>query len=105
MAKTTKDFNLEMVKNGKAIQTKLGNPVKFICITNDGKLLVKVNHRSRVGGFSNKYVAPMLEGTVEKYLLNGKKYNGTTTEFDLEMVDAYIVMPARNEKGQFIKKN
>lgn len=104
MAKTN-NFNLEMVKNGKAIQTKLGNPVKFITITNDGKLLVKVSHRTRVGGFSNKYLAPVFEGSVEKYNLNGKKYNGTDSAYDLEMVDSYNVGPARNAKGQFVKKN
>ena len=88
MAKT-KNFNLEMARNGKAIQTKLGNPVKFICITNDGKLLVSVKHRSRIAGFSNKTVAPVWEASAEKYNLDGKKYSGTKTDFDLEMVNPY----------------
>lgn len=38
--KTTKEFNLEMFKNGAKAQTKLGNPVRFITITNNGKILV-----------------------------------------------------------------
>ena len=38
--KTTKEFNLEMFKNGAKAQTKLGNPVRFIAIANNGKLIV-----------------------------------------------------------------
>ena len=40
MKTTNNYFNLNEFKAGKTATTKLGNPVKFICITNDGKLLV-----------------------------------------------------------------
>lgn len=102
---TTKNFNLEMVKNGAAIQTKLGNPAKFICITRDNKLFVKIYHRSRIVGFSTKYLAGgNSEGTTYKYNLDGKKYSGTTTtDMDLEMVESYKVGPARDAKGRFTK--
>ena len=91
------EFNLNEFKNGKEVVTKLGNPVKFITMTGD-KILVKVYHRNRIIGFSQKVVAPMLDGTVEKYNLDGRKYRGTDTEFDLVMKNR-----PRNEKGQFIK--
>ena len=68
--------------------------------TADGKLLVKVNHRSRIVGFSSKAVAPVFEGSVEKYNLDGRKYRGTETEFDLVME---APKRPRNEKGQFVK--
>jgi hypothetical protein len=35
----TNKFNFEMFKNGKAAQTKLGNPVKFGCLTGDKMLI------------------------------------------------------------------
>lgn len=92
-------FNLNEFKNGKKATTKLGNPVKFITMTGD-KILVKVYHRSRIVGFSVKSIAPMLDGTVEKYNLDGRKYRGTDTEFDLIME---APSRPRNEKGQFIK--
>ena len=97
---TNRYFNLNEFKSGKTATTKLGNPVKFICVTNDGKLLVKVNHRNQVVGFSSKTVVPVLEGTVEKYNLDGRTYRGTDTEFDL-MMEA--PKRPRNAKGQFIK--
>ena len=92
-------FNLNEFKNGKKATTKLGNPVKFITITGD-KILVKVYHRSRIIGFSEKSIAPMLDGTVEKYNLDGKKYRGTDTEFDLIMDSP---SRPRDSKGRFIK--
>jgi len=98
--KTNNYFNLNEFKAGKVATTKLGNPAKFICVTADGKLLVKVNHRSRVIGFSSKAVAPVYEGSVEKYNLDGRKYRGTETEFDLVME---APKRPRNEKGQFVK--
>lgn len=97
--KTNNYFNLNEFKAGKTATTKLGNPVKFICITGD-KILVKVSHRSRIIGFSTKSIAPMVEGTVEKYNLDGRKYRGTDTEFDLVME---APKRPRNEKGQFVK--
>jgi hypothetical protein len=98
--KTNNYFNLNEFKAGKTATTKLGNPVKFICVTADGKLLVKVNHRSRIIGFSSKAVAPVFEGSVEKYNLDGRKYRGGETEFDLVME---APKRQRNEKGQFVK--
>ena len=92
-------FNLNEFKNGKKATTKLGNPVKFITMTGD-KILVKVYHRNRIIGFSEKSIAPMLDGTVEKYNLDGRKYRNTDTEFDLVMETP---SRPRNEKGQFIK--
>jgi len=106
MAKTN-SFNLEMFKNGKAAQTKLGNPVKFICITNDGKLFVRVYHRNRIIGFSTKNIAPAdNNGTTYKYNLNGTKYAGSHSEMDLEMVDSYEVGGKNRDPktGRFIKK-
>ena len=106
MAKTN-SFNLEMFKNGKAAQTKLGNPVKFICITNDGKLFIRVYHRTRIVGFSTKYEAAAdHDGTTYKYNIDGTKYNNTPSDMDLEMVDSYEVGgPNRDPKtGRFIKK-
>ena len=100
MKTTNNYFNLNEFKAGKTATTKLGNPVKFICVTNDGKLLVKVNHRSRIVGFSTKAVAPAMEGSVEKYNLDGRKYRGTETEFDLVME---APKRPRNAKGQFVK--
>ena len=100
----TKEFNLEMAKNGAAIQTKLGNPVKFNCITNDNKLFVTVFKRSRIVGGDHKAIAPSFGGTQDKYCLNGRKYAGTTTMFDLEMVEPYNVGQPRDAKGRFIKK-
>ena len=102
----TNTFNLEMFMNGKAAQTKLGNPVKFICLTGD-KMLINVFHRSRVVGNFEKVVAPVFGGSHEKYNLNGKKYKGADTMYDLEMAESYTVGgPARDPKtGRFIKKN
>ena len=99
----TNKFNFEMFKNGKAAQTKLGNPVKFVCLTGD-KMLITVYHRSRVSGNFEKVVVPVFGGTNEKYTLNGKKYAGVDTMYDLEMVESYNVGPARDAKGRFIKK-
>ena len=76
--KTTKEFNLEMFKNGAKAQTKLGNPVRFITISNNGKLIVAVQPRWRME-------------EPAKYNLDGKKYTGTDTMYDLEMVEPYKV--------------
>jgi hypothetical protein len=100
--KTPRYFNLNEFKNGKTATTMLGNPVKFICMTGD-KILIKVYHRSRVGGFSQKYVAPEFEGTVEKYNLDGRKYRGTDTWYDLTMEAPKTTRP-RDAKGRFTKK-
>lgn len=86
----TKEFNFELFKSGKLAQTKLGNPVKFICITGD-KMLINIKHRYNIIGGSTKILAPSLSGRNEKYNLNGKKYNGYNSEYDLEMVDFYEV--------------
>ena len=86
----TNNFNLEMFKNGAKAQTKLGNPVKFVCLTGN-KMLITVYHRSRVIGSFDKVVVPAMGGSNEKYNLNGKKYNGTDTMYDLEMVEPYNV--------------
>lgn len=69
----TNTFNLEQFKNGAKAQTKLGNPVRFISIANNGKMIVVVNPRFG------------MEEAVQ-YNLDGKKYKGTDTMYDLEMV-------------------
>lgn len=92
-------FNLNEFKNGKKATTKLGNPVKFITMTGD-KILVKVYHRNRIVGFSEKAIAPMMDGTVEKYHADGHKYRNTDTEFDLVMESP---SRPRDSKGRFIK--
>ena len=97
--KTNNYFNLNAFKAGKTATTKLGNPVKFITITGD-KILVKVYHRNRIVGFSTKAIAPVMDGSVEKYNFDGRKYRGTDTEFDLVME---APKRPRNEKGQFVK--
>jgi hypothetical protein len=74
----TKEFNLEMFKNGAKAKTKLGNPARFITVANNGKLIVAVIPRWKA------------EESVQ-YNLNGKKYNGTDTMYDLEMVEPYKV--------------
>lgn len=96
----TNYFNLNDFKAGKTATTKLGNPVKFITMLNDGRILVKVYHRTRVIGSFSKTIVPELDGTVERYQSDGKKYRGTTTEFDLIMD---VPSRPRNAKGQFIK--
>lgn len=101
MNKTTNYFNLTEFKNGKKATTKLGNPVKFITMTGD-KILVKVYHRNRIIGFSEKAIAPMLDGTVEKYNVDGRKYRGTNTEYDLVMESPKNTRP-RDAKGRFVK--
>lgn len=102
--KTTKEFNFEMFKNGAPAQTKLGNPVKFVTMTN-GKMLICVYHRYNVVGNFEKHVAPCLDGRHEKYNINGKKYNGTDTVWDLEMTTPYVVTPKRDARGRFVKSN
>ena len=74
----TKKFNLEMFKNGAKVQTKLGNPVKFITIAHNGKLVVSVRPRAGMD-------------EVVQYNIDGKKYTGTSTMYDLEMVEPYKV--------------
>ena len=70
----TNTFNLEMFKNGAKAQTKLGNPVRFITIANNGKIIVAIKPRWRME-------------EVAQYNLDGRKYAGTDTMYDLEMVD------------------
>ena len=70
----TNTFNLEKFKNGAKVQTKLGNPVRFITIANNGKIIVAIKPRWRME-------------EVAQYNLDGRKYAGTDTMYDLEMVD------------------
>ena len=70
----TNTFNLEKFKNGAKAQTKLGNPVRFITIANNGKIIVVIKPRWRME-------------EVAQYNLDGRKYAGTDTMYDLEMVD------------------
>ena len=65
-------FNLEQFKNGAKVQTKLGNPVRFITVSNTGKLIVAVKPRWK-------------QEEQATYKLDGKKYKGTTTAYDLVM--------------------
>jgi len=75
----TKKFNLEMFKNGAKAQTKLGNPARFLSISVRGELIVAVLPRWSA------------EEAV-KYQLDGKKYKGTDTMYDLEMVEPYEIV-------------
>ena len=70
----TNTFNLEKFKNGAKAQTKLGNPVRFITIANNGKIIVAIKPRWKME-------------EVAQYNLDGRKYAGTDTMYDLEMVD------------------
>ena len=74
----TNTFNLEKFKNGAKAQTKLGNPVRFITIANNGKIIVAVKPRWRME-------------EVAQYNLDGRKYAGTDTMYDLEMVEPYKI--------------
>ena len=74
----TNTFNLEMFKNGAKAQTKLGNPVRFITIANNGKIIVAIKPRWRME-------------EVAQYNLDGRKYAGTDTMYDLEMVEPYKI--------------
>lgn len=76
-------FDLNEFKRTRVAETKLGNPVKLITITNDNKLLVSVSHRNRIVGSYSKTLVPLSPNTTEKYNLDGRKYRGTDTEFDL----------------------
>ena len=100
MKKSNSYFNYSEFRNGKSATTKLGNPVKFITMCADGRMLVRITPRSRVVESGNlKYVTAGMPYT-DKYYSNGKKYHNTDSEYD-------IVMEAssrpRNAKGQFIK--
>ena len=70
----TNTFNLEKFKNGAKAQTKLGNPVRFITIANNGKIIVAIKPRWKME-------------EVAQYNLDGRKYAGTDTMYDLEIVD------------------
>jgi hypothetical protein len=100
MKQTNSYFNFSEFKNGSNATTKLGNPVKFVTMCSDGRMLVQVNPRNRIVESGNlKYVTYGTPYT-EKYHVNGKKYRDYDSEFD-------IVMDApkrpRNSKGQFVK--
>lgn len=74
----TNKFNLDLFKSGKAAQTKLGNPVKYKGISVRNELIV--------------FVLPRSSGWEQvKYQLDGKRYKGTETWMDLEMVESYNV--------------
>ena len=70
--------------------------------TEDGHIVIKVYHRTRVVGFSTKYIAKEIDGTTEKYNLDGKKYRGTDTWYDLTMEAPKTTRP-RDSKGRFVK--
>lgn len=76
--KTTKNFNLNLFKAGKKAQTKLGNPVMYKGISVRNELIVMV--LPRCSGWEQV-----------KYQLDGKKYKGIDTMYDLEMVEAYPI--------------
>ena len=69
----TNTFNLEQFKNGAKAQTKHGNPARFLGISARGELMVAVKPR-------------WYAEEVVKYNLDGKKYKGTNTMYDLEMI-------------------
>jgi len=101
MTKANNYFNLNEFKAGKTCTTKLGNPAKFITMCGDGKMLVQVTPRYRIIEGPTKYAVGGCTPYTCKYNVNGKKYNGTDTEFDLVMEAPK--MP-RDEKGRFVKK-
>lgn len=72
----TNKFNLEMFKNGAKAQTKLGNPVRFITVANNGKLIVAVTPRFGLDEQS-------------KYNLDGTKNKGVDSPYDLVMLEEY----------------
>lgn len=83
--KQTNNFNFEKFKNGGNATTKLGNPVKFITICSDGRMLVQVTPRSRIVEQNTlKHVVPAMPYT-DKYHVTGKKYPNTDSEFDIVM--------------------
>ena len=68
-----KTFNLEAFKNGEKAVTKSTKSVaKFICETR-GKMLISIQEK-----YGFPYIA--------KYNLDGKKYTGTESPYDLEMI-------------------
>ena len=83
----TNNFNFEAFKKGTVkATTKLGNPVKFITMLNDGRMLVAVQARNRIVEQGTlKFVAPALGTTNERYFTNGKKYRNADSQFDLVM--------------------
>ena len=88
-------FNLNEFKNGKSATTKLGNPVKFITMCADGRMLVQVTPRNKVIESGNlKYVTVGMPYN-GKYYITGKKYRNTDSEFDLVMTAPSC---SRNEK-------
>ena len=77
---------------GEKAQTKLGNPVRFVAMDNNtGKMVVNVLPR-------------FTASETVKYNLDGKKYTGTDTMYDLEMVKSYDCGQPRDSRGSFIKR-
>ena len=66
-------FNLEQFKMGKKAQTNLGNPARFITVSNHNELIVAVKPR-------------WSEEQCEKYSLDGKRLHNPNSVYDLEMV-------------------
>lgn len=64
-----KNFNLDLFKKNRTAETVLGRKVKYITTSRD-RLVVLVY--GKYGEVSQEF-----------YQLNGKKYNGTTTVYDL----------------------
>lgn len=100
MKQTNSYFNFSEFKNGGNATTKLGNPVKFVTMCSDGRMLVQISPRNRIVESGNLKYVTLGTPYTEKYHVNGKKYRNADSEFD-------IVMNApkrpRNAKGQFIK--
>ena len=67
----TTNFDFTAFKNGKTATTKAGSQVKFICETR-GQMMVSIKER-----YGQPYTA--------KYELNGKKYKGGDSPYDLTM--------------------
>ena len=83
-------FDYEKFVNGEAAVTKLGNKAKFICMSR-GKMVVAVTPRESVyKSHGVVYSAPAIRGTrdVIKYNVDGTRYIGCPTTYDLEMADA-----------------
>lgn len=86
----TTTFNFEAFKNGSIkAMTKLGNPVRFITMLRDGRMLIEIQPRNRIVEQGTlKHVAPAMGTVNDKYYTNGKKYRNTDSQFDLVMVEA-----------------
>lgn len=73
-------FNLDEFKQGRVAYNKLGNPVKFKCLDNQHPGVMVVQVQPRIGSSkTGSYIFARLE----KLYINGKKYKGIDSYYDL----------------------